>query len=341
MRLSSLQSATRFTISVPEIVGLGDTYNKLVHLASDHDFVATTALGGVPGLLHLIEKVEQNERPEDSSEWGALYDRLRAKFHLFPGLNWSGTDRESGLLYKWITSLPTGSTLLLFDTGSVGNGARRFHNVILDRCGKESSLGLSRIRILGVVDGEHPSQKPEDTALAQATGRTRVFLDYYHVPRMLSEDCQELLGFVSVRPKMMYRSADASAVFEVVSQSGEHIQSLASMSGASVLRRLLLDHRFPEPGDQEGVEDRMRFVGGLILSYGVREELNMLQNALEFGLIDEARATREARAADARAKATFEKDLIQHWDFVSKKKTRPTKRTDAESKRSKRYKGGK
>ncbi len=223
-------------------------------------------------------------------------------------------------------TLPAGSSLLLFDTGAVGNGARRFLKIIKERCGEDSSLGLSRITILGVVDGQHASQKAEDRLLTHAGGQTSVVLSYHRVPRVLSEDCQALLGFESVRYEMMYRSVNASAVIEVVSDTGVHIQSLAAMSGASAVRRLIREHRFPEPGGQEEAEDMIRFLGGLILFNGVRKEWRMLDNAVEFGLMDQYKARKAAEAAEKRAKATFEKDLIPHWDFVAKKKTRPKKR---------------
>jgi hypothetical protein len=320
--LASLLSATRFTIRLSEIIGLRNIYDELVRLAYEHDFVATTALGGVPGLLHLLEYAEKNDKPEDYADWASFYDNLRGKYHLFPGLLWSETDREADSLYDWMKSLPVNSSLLLFDTGSVGNGARRFLKVVKDRCAGESSLGLGRITILGVVDGQHASQKAEDTILTHATGQTRMVLSYHHVPRMLSEDCQELLGFESVRREMMYRSANASAVIEVVSDLGEHIQSLAAMSGASAVRRLIREHSFPEPGNQEDAEATTRFLSGLILCNGVRQVWRMLQNAVEFGLIDQDNARAEAEAAQRTAQATFERDLIPHWDFVAKKKTR-------------------
>jgi hypothetical protein len=323
--LAGLQLATRFTIRLSEITGLRSVYDDLVHLAAEHDFVATTALGGVPGLLHLLESAEKNDKPEDYTDWGPFYDTLRAKYHLFPGLLWSGTDQEADLIFGWMKTLHPGSSLLFFDTGSVGNGARRFLKVVKERCGERSPLGLSRITILGVVDGQHPSQKGEDTLLDHGNGQTRVILNYRHVPRVLSEDCQELLGFESARREMMYRSANASAVIEVVSDSGEHIQSLAAMSGASAVRRLIREHAFPDPGEQEDAEDATRFLGGLILCNGVRQEWRMVQNAVEFGLIDPVRGRAEAEAADRRAKESFERNLISHWDFVTKKKTRPRK----------------
>ncbi|MGO8903087.1 MAG: hypothetical protein ACLQU5_32810 [Isosphaeraceae bacterium] len=63
--LASLQSATRFTTRISEIISLRSIYDGLVRLGDDHDLVATTALGGVPGLLHLLESAEKNDRPED------------------------------------------------------------------------------------------------------------------------------------------------------------------------------------------------------------------------------------------------------------------------------------
>jgi hypothetical protein len=270
----------------------------------------------------LLEYAEKNNKPEDYADWGPFYDNLRAKHHLFPGLLWSGTDREADLFFDWMKTLRAGSSLLLFDTGTDGSGARRFLKIIKERCREDTLLGLSRITILGVVDGQHASQKAEDMLLTRAGGQTRVVLTYHHVPRVLSEDCQELLGFESVRRAMMYRSVNASAVIEVVSDTGEHIQSLAAMSGASAVRRLIREYIFPDPGDQEEAEDTTRFLGGLILCNGVWQEWRMLQNAVEFGLIDQDRARSEAEAAERRAKETFERDLIPHWDFVAKKKSR-------------------
>ena len=324
-RLASLQAATRFTIRLSEIIGLRTIYETLVRLAKDHDHIATTALGGVPGLLHLLEYAEKNEKPENNAEWGPFYDGLRRKHHLFPGLLWSDTDRESELLFSWMQMLPTDSSLLLFDTGSVGNGARRLLKVVTERCSKDTSLGPNTITIVGVVDSQQSFQKAEDVWLPQSCGRTRVVLNYHHVPRMLSEDCLELLGFESIRRERMYRSVNASAVIEIVSDSGEHIQSLAAMSGASAVRRLIREHPFPQPRNEGEAENITRFVGGMILYNGVLQEWQMLRDAIEFGLIDENRANSEAKAAEKRGKATFEKDLIPHWDFVTKQKARPRK----------------
>jgi hypothetical protein len=326
--LDSLQSATRFTIRVSEIIGLRSVYDGLVHLSEDHAFVATVALGGVPGLLHLLDYAEKNHKPDDYTEWGPFYDHLRVKYHLFPGLLWSDTDREAGLLFGWMKTLPAGSSLLFFDTGTVGNGARRFLKVVKEWCAEDTTLGLSRITILGVVDGQHSSQKAEDMVLTRAGGQTKVTLSYHHVPRVLSEDCQELLGFQSVRTEMMYRSVNSSAIIEIISDKGEHIQSLAAMSGASAVRRLIRERKFPEPQNQEDAEDTTRFIGGMILCNGVRQEWRMIQNAVEFGLIKQDTARSEAEGADRRARETFEKDLIPHWDFVAKKKARPNKRTN-------------
>lgn len=114
----SLQNLTTFKVKASEILGLRTVYDDIVRRSAVNDFVATTALGGVPGLLHIIESIEDSERPEDMSEWGQFYDRLRSRFHLFPGLLWSGTPAEADQLFAWLQSLPSGSSVLLFDTGN-------------------------------------------------------------------------------------------------------------------------------------------------------------------------------------------------------------------------------
>jgi hypothetical protein len=196
-----LQSITRFTIRLSEVIALRDIYTELVRLADSHDFVATVALGGIPGLVHLVENAERREKPEDHADLVPFYDRLRAKY-LCAGLLWSGTDREADAFFAWMKTIPSGSSLLLFDTGTVGNRVRRLFNVITERWENETELGLRRVTILGVVDGQVTSQRIEQKRV-HAGEETALLLTYHHVPRVLSEDCQELLGFESSRQLAM------------------------------------------------------------------------------------------------------------------------------------------
>lgn len=303
----SLQKLTMFNVTASEILGLRTVYDDLVRRSTAHDFVATTALGGVPGLLHIVESVEDHERPEDINEWGPFYDQMRHRFHLFPGLLWSDTPAEADQLFAWLRSLPSGCSVLLFDTGTDGNGVRRMSNCVRERMSVDENLGPAQITIIGVVDGRNERQAKERVKLRHASGQTVLTLDYRHVPKVLTEDCQQLLGYDSMRRELMFQSLRSNAVVELVSDDGRHIQTVGAMSGASALRRLIRQHPVGQAADSNDAADVNRFLAGMILHASLKSEWQMLRNAVECGLIDENTANKEAVGAEKRARAVFEK----------------------------------
>ena len=321
----SLQTLTMFKVAASELLGLQTVYDDLIRRSITHDFVATTALGGVPGLLHIIESIEDRERPEDINEWGQFYECLRSRFHLFPGLLWSGTSAEADQLFAWLQSLPSGCSVLLFDTGTDGNGVRRMSNCVKDRLSESQGFGPTRITIIGVVDGHNNRQNTERSKIKHANGQTEITVDYHHVPTVLTEDCQQLLGYDSIRQQMMFQSLHSNAVIELVADDGQHIQTVGAMSGASALRRLIRQH---PNGSGIATEDAVhvnRFLAGMILHASMKSEWQMLQNAVEYGLIDVDTANKEAVGAEKRAKAVFEKSAFSEWDFGKKRSGKKAK----------------
>lgn len=315
----SLQKLTIFKVTASEIVGLRTVYDDLVGRSNAHDFVATTALGGVPGLLHIVESVEDRERPEDINEWGPFYDRLRSRFHLFPGLLWSDTTAEAGQLFAWLRSLPSGCSVLLFDTGTDGNGVRRMSNVVRERLSVDEDFGPARITIIGVVDGRNERQAKERAKLRHASGQTELTVAYHHVPKVLTEDCQQLLGYDSMRQKLMFQSLRSNAVVELVTDDGGHIQTVGAMSGASALRGLIRQHPVGQSSESNDAADVNRFLAGMILHASLKSEWEMLRNAVAYGLIDEDTANKEAVGAEKRARKVFERNAFSEWDFEKKK----------------------
>lgn len=315
----TLQSLIMFQVTASEILGLRTVYDDLVSRSATHDFVATTALGGVPGLLHIVESVEDRDRPEDINEWEAFYDQMRSRFHLFPGLLWSDTTAEAEQLFAWLQSLPSGCSVLLFDTGTDGNGVRRMSNCVQERLSVDEDFGPARITVIGVVDGRNERQKNERSNLRHASGQTVLTVTYHHVPKVLTEDCQQLLGYDSMRRELMFQSLRSNAVVELVTDDGQHIQTVGAMSGASALRRLIRQHpvgKASSSNDSDGVN---RFLAGMILHASLKSEWEMLRNAVEYGLIDEVTANNEAVSAEKRAKAVFEKNAFAEWDFTKKR----------------------
>jgi hypothetical protein len=315
----SLQNVTVFKVTASELLGLRTIYNGLVRKSAANNFVATTALGGVPGLLHIIETVEDRERPEDINEWGPFYEQMRSRFHLFPGLLWSNTPTEADQLFAWLRSLPPGCSVLLFDTGTDGNGVRRMSNCIRERVSVDEAFGPAQIKIIGVVDGRNDRQAKERSKLRHASGHIELTVNYHHVPKVLTEDCQQLLGYDSIRRELMYKSLRSNAVIELVSDDGQHIQTVGAMSGASILRRLVRHHPIGQPTGSEYAGDVNRFLTGMILHASLKSEWQMLRNAVEYGLIDVDAANKEAVGAEKRARAVFEKSAFANWNFKKNK----------------------
>ncbi len=315
----SLQHLTMFKVAVSEVMGLRTVYDDLVRHSNSHDFVATTALGGVPGLLHIIEAIDERDRPDDVDEQPAFFERMRQRFHLFPGLLWSETSSEADLLFGWLQSLPAGCSVLMFDTGTDGSGVRRISNCIQERMTPNVPFSPALLSIIGVVDGVNERQKIERVVFDHTNGRTTMAVEYQHVPNVLTEDCQQLLGYDSIRRQMMFQSLHSNAVIELVDDEGQHIQTIAAMSGASALRRLIRLHSIGRSSGSNDAVHTNRFLAGMILRASQKSEWLMLANAVEYGLIDFATAKTEAINAEKRAKAIFESNSFSEWDFDEKK----------------------
>lgn len=133
------------------------------------------------------------------------------------------------------------------------------------------------------------------------------------------------LGYDSLRREMMFQSLRSNAVIELVSDDGQHIQAVGAMSGASALRRLVRQYPIGKPNASDDAVDVNRFLAGMILHAGLKSEWQMLQNAVEYGLIDVTTANTEALGAEKRSKAVFENNAFTECDFKKKKPQRNPK----------------
>src|SRR5262249_9363388 len=154
------------------------------------------------------------------NDWPPFYDALRSKFHLFPGLNWSGTDKEKTQLFDWLAARPSGSSVLLFDTGTSGNGVRQMANLVRNRVNRTVSLGPGKVRSIGVVEGSDWSERDSNEKIEAANGTVNLLLTFERVPKMLTEDCQQLVGYTSLRREMMVKPLRSNAVVEVPDDDG-------------------------------------------------------------------------------------------------------------------------
>ncbi len=123
----------------------------------------------------------------------------------------------------------------------------------------------------------------------------------------------------------MFQSLRSNAVVELVSDDGQHIQTVGAMSGASALRRLIRQHFMGQTSGSNDATDVNRFLAGMILYASLKSEWQMLQNAFNYGLIDKDSANKEAVSAEKRARAMFEKNAFSEWDCDRKKPSKKRK----------------
>lgn len=314
-----LHDILQFPIPASAIAGLRHVYDLLLRQSDGCDYVATTSLGGIPALTFLVRRLEDEDRPGDQNEWADFYNALRAKFHLFPGLNWSGTDAEKDRFFGWIAGLPSEANVLLFDTGTSGNGIREMVNLIRDRIATAGRFGPQQITAIGVVDGDDSAQSEVEEELTTSRGGTiHLTLTFEHVPKMLTEDCQQLIGYASARRQMMLTPLRSNAVMQITNDDGELLYSCGALVADSLLRSIIEMRRSDDCHDR-GITDFMRQVISFAVAYfSIGKEYTMLQNAYEFGLINE----RQAVGIKERMQPKYAENVISckspEWDFDEK-----------------------
>jgi hypothetical protein len=320
--LGPLHDILHFPIPASALLGLRQVYELLYTKAKEVDFVATTALGGIPALTFLVRRLEDEEKPSDYNEWPDFFDSLRDKYHLFPGLNWSGTDEEKNRLFEWLSQLPNGASVLLFDTGTSGNGVRQMANLIRERLADATSFGPTALMLIGVVDGTDLAQRESDEVVAKPGGRVRLIVSFERVPRMLTEDCQQLLGYTSLRREMMLSPLSANAVMEITDEEGKVVYSCGALGADSLLRSVIRMRGGSMGGDTDHAAVMNEIISFAVAYISIGKEYTMLRNAFEYGLID--RET--AEAIKGRMAKKYAESLgsvrSREWDFGTKRAKR-------------------
>lgn len=85
--------------------------------------VVTFALGGVSTMSRLSMCEFESLVFNHVRDGAAAADLVREKYHLFPSLNWRFNGIKPAFI-NWVRDIPSDGRVLIFDTGTEGNGAR-------------------------------------------------------------------------------------------------------------------------------------------------------------------------------------------------------------------------
>lgn len=341
--LVQVENVCVFPLTLGEVRALGRARELLREEVERADVCATFALGGLP-LLHWLtlpvrDTVEEIGRALSSAE----------RFHLLPGLNWSGTEHEKDVFRQWLTEevQRTGRRILIFDTGTGGNGVRQAEGLVIEALRSASPREGVSITVLGVLDGRFRCGR--QTVVRSENGvSVPVRLAYRFVPHLPTEDCELLAGYQADRNETRLHIVEGPVLIRVkdapwpvraverlarILHQGERLPHflsrwdrysfVASSGGGASLRDLvskddkLRDLIAQLRGDHR--DDREFIAAGIVLTHSEDRALEALDNAIEWGLVPLANRSGIERGIRGRFEQARDRLLRAEWNRTLKK----------------------
>jgi len=225
---------TEFKIKVEELLSLSKAYRLLAEESSSFDHVATFARGGIPA-LNFISRHEFENRstanPDDP------LTELVEKFHLFPNLK---SPHTRSLVADWLGRIKKPS-ILVFDTGTEGNGARGALEVVKEYLISSMSSFVRRVRIIGIVDGPSKDQITDySQSISTLSGETiAIKIDYIPVSCVLTEDCTTLLGYDTLKSKARAKPVKKRALLRLINETSSRSIEIGALSASAVLNEII------------------------------------------------------------------------------------------------------
>jgi hypothetical protein len=177
---------------------------------------------------------------------------------------------------------------------------------------------------VGIVDTADPDQRSVDEILSSASGHAvHLTIEYVMVPRMLSEDCQILLGYASSKENAVVEPLGDSALIRVVDDTAQTVGMCGASSAGVALSDLVRDpSRLPlgmvlPPAKTEAL------VAATIVSDSAAKELQRLRNACEWGLVSERLCELEENRLREQVRYEIENYPTHQWDFATRELYRP------------------
>jgi hypothetical protein len=326
----------RFDIDVEQLLALREAEAQLRSEAEQAAVTVTFALGGISTLVRLSQFEFEQRRPRDPRDVPAFTGEFVKRYHLFPGLGWVKQLEIPKLFGLWLEGLPATDKVLIFDTGSKGNGPRAILNLLEEVIPQSQQVTVDLISIVGIVDGTDSAQQEKDIEMKTGAGRkVRVRIRYLRVPRVLSEDCEILLGYNRNRKLGYLLPLRDTAVFRLIDGGGRCLQ-IRGTDKASQTYQNLMTAALEQPSDpgQQLTTDVEKAIVASLIDVTADIESHDLQGCYEMGLIGQADFKRESAGIKARFAAALARYPSAEWCFSSKevvRKTSPRASTEAKS----------
>jgi hypothetical protein len=316
----------RFDIDVQQLLALREAEAQLRSEAEQAAVTVTFALGGTSTLVRLSQLEFEQRRPRDPRDVPDFTDEFVKRYHLFPGLGCDKRLEIPPLFGQWLERLPATDKVLIFDTGSKGNGPRAILNLLKEVIPQSQQLAVDLISIVGIVDSTDSSQQEKDVKLGTGAGReVHIRIRYLRVPRVLSEDCEILLGYHQNRELGYLLPLRDTAVFRLVDGGGRCLQ-IRGTDNASQTYQTLMSAALRQPSGrgQPLTAELERAIVAQLIEMTADIESHDLQGCYEMGLIGQQDFQRERAGIKARFAAALARYPNAQWCFSTKEVVRKT-----------------
>lgn len=319
--LGSPARVNELSIKVSDLQSLQEAYDTLRTHAHGNDYVVTCARGGMPAMNYMaMGELERNKGVETEKTLEGLKD----KYHIFPGLAWATpTPDAKSAMACWLDGLPTGASLLFFDTGRMGNGPRAFFNFLVEEyIPSAEAQRPAKVTILGVVDETSTDQQPDIREVVNRAGeKTVVTIDYIRVPWVVTEDIEMLLGYELNVPEGLLQPVSGTMCVNLVDERGRNLLTLGTTTAAAILSSWLRRescHLERATATNSVAPAASAAVLDAIFASGYEYEKTEIDTAAACGLITEARAQKLLTGLGRKYRSLFP-SLRQRTKAISKK----------------------
>ena len=332
-----------FDVPIASLRALQDAYAALLSQGRSYDYILTFALGGTSALIHVSQALLA-EKGKSGLAFELALRQVKRQCHLFQGLNSAGGTAAQAAFTQWLENVTDKADVFIFDTGSSGNGARQILPLVRKTIRTARSCSLRRVHVQAIVDREEHKQRKESqrVVIGSACGMRRwlscllklsrghyvtLEIDYLHVPHMLTEDCEFLVGHDRNHEFGFIRPVKDSAIMRLLNHRNEPVEVLSTAAMAPALAALLEAPSRIHDLETRKVVDSQGFLSArCTLADAWKRETEELKVAARCGFF----SAKEYRWWLCRLRRSFRAAIKYYpaatWDFEAKKLVRP-KRT--------------
>ncbi len=313
-----------FDLRLSHLFDFRDAEAKVAARADGALRVVAFALGGVSTLTRLSMAEFESLALNPLREGVAASDLVGEKYHLFAGLNWRYQGIKEGFI-DWARGIQTDGRILIFDTGTHGNGAREAFRLLNERLPEGDLQADLEFEIIGIVDGDDPgSVHQEDASMSRNDRLFATTVEYIKIPNVLSEDFQRLVGYKRLSAHGYLRPLRDVGIARLINDEGRVVQITASDNIADVFQAYMTNAvggpaRLARKGREALTDEVERAMVEQVMETAMMGELQQLHHAWVIGLLSDEQYTQLRDEIAKRYEDEFAAYPAHTWSFEKKK----------------------